>query len=434
MYTLSNHPQLRMRVISELRPDPNHSRKHDKKQIERIVSSIRRFGWRGAILIDPDDQIIDGHAMVEAAKLAGLTEVPTICETFLNATERRAFTLANSRMAEMSEWDEDQLNRELDFLFSEVGGLEGTGFDLSDLDFSISEEAPPEEAVELPHPDDTPVTRLGDLWWCGPHRIYCGDARDARSFEALLGEDRAQLVTGDLPYNVMVNGHVRGNGKQDFREFAMASGEMSPAEFTTFMRSIFRNCVRFSTDGSIHYQCMDWRHLREILDAAEGVYTEFKQLVVWAKPSGGLGAFMRSRHELILVFKSGRGRHTNNIGLKRYRTNVVEYPGCSGFYRGREADLAAHATVKPTALFADFLLDCSNRGDLVLDPCAGSGTILLAAHRTGRRAAAIEIDPLYVDTALRRLCGVSGVVPTLSDGRTFDEVAAARSAGEGDHD
>jgi DNA modification methylase len=434
MYTLSNHPQLRMRVISELRPDPHHSRKRGKGQIEQIVSAIRRFGFRGAILIDSDDQIIDGHGMAEAATIAGLIEVPTICESFLNATERRAFALANKRLAELSEWDEEKLNSELEFLFNEDGGLEGTGFDLSDLDFSVGDERPAEEAVELPHPDDVAITRLGDLWCVGPHRIYCGDARDARSFEVLLGEELAQLVIGDCPYNVPVDGHIRSSPEQSFREFAFASGELSPAEFTAFLRAIFRNCARFSADGAINYQCMDFRHLREILDAAEGVYTEFKQLVVWVKPTGGQGAFMRSRHELILVFKSGRGRHINNIGLKRYRTNVIEYSGCSGFYRGRASDLVAHPTVKPTAMYADFLLDCSNRGDLVLDPTAGSGTILLAAHRTGRRAAAIEIDPLYVDTALRRLSSASGLVPTLSDGRGFDEVAAARSAAGSDHE
>lgn len=426
MITLSNHPKLEMLAISRIRSDPNNPRRHDDKQIEQLVSSIRRFGFRGAILVDFEDVVVAGNAVLEASKRAGLTEVPVIRTHFLSATERRAFVLAHNRLPELSHWDEEKLKTELEFLFSEECGLDGTGFELRDLDFSISDEASTEEQVELPDPAATAVTRAGDLWSVGPHRIYCGDARDTVSYEALLCSELAAIVFGDLPYNVPVNGHVRGDGKRSFREFAMASGEMSRAEFTAFLRSVFRNCVRFSTDGSIHYQCMDWRHLREILDAADGVYTEFKQLVVWAKPSGGQGSFMRSRHELVLVFKSGRARHTNNIGLERYRTNVVEYPGCSGFYRGREADLAAHATVKPAPLVADFLLDCSNRGDLVLDPTAGSGTTLLAAHRTGRRGAAIELDPLYVDTALRRLAALSGLEPVLTDGRRFEEVADAR--------
>jgi DNA modification methylase len=426
MFILSNHPKLEMLKISRLKQDPHATRTHDDGQIEQLVSSIRRFGFRGAILIDADNQIIAGHAMALAAPQAGLTEVPVIREHFLNEAEQRAFAIAHNRLAEHSNWDDDKLKVELDFLFEE-GGLEGTGFSLKDLDFTIGEQAVEEERVELPLPDAVPVSRTGDLWEIGPHRIYCGDARDARSFELLLGTELASLVFGDLPYNVAVNGHIRGRGTNTFDEFALASGEMSRAEFTAFLRQIFRNCAQFSKDGSIHYQCIDWRHLREILDAADGVYSEFKQLVVWAKPSGGQGSFLRSRHELVLVFKSGRARHINNIGLKRYRTNVVEYPGCSGFYRGRKDDLEAHPTVKPIPLVADFLLDCSNRGDLVLDPCAGSGTSLLAAHRTKRKAAAIEIDPLYVDTALHRLTAMSGLTARLSDGRSFQKVAADRA-------
>jgi DNA modification methylase len=179
---------------------------------------------------------------------------------------------------------------------------------------------------------------------------------------------------------------------------------------------------------------MDWRHAREILDAADGVYDEFKQLVVWVKTNGAMGTFYRSRHELVFVFKAGKGKHTNNFGLGetgRYRTNVVEYAGANTFRKGRAEDLAAHSTVKPTAMVADFLLDCSNRGDLVVDPFIGSGTTLLAAHRTKRRGAGIELDPLYVDTALKRLAAASGLTPVLAgDGRTFDEIAAERLDGQ----
>ena len=206
---------------------------------------------------------------------------------------------------------------------------------------------------------------------------------------------------------------------------------MSPPEFTTFMRSIFRCCVRFSVSGSIHYQFMDWRHGREMLDAADGVYAEHKQLIVWKKDNGGQGAFYRSQHELVYVFKSGKAKHINNFKLGetgRYRTNVVEYAGANTFRKGRDADLAAHSTVKPTAMIADFLLDCSNPGDLAVDPCLGSGTTLLAAHHTGRRGAGIEMDPLYCDVALRRLSVVMGVEPILDgDDRTFSEIAAERS-------
>lgn len=209
----------------------------------------------------------------------------------------------------------------------------------------------------------------------------------------------------------------------------MASGEMTVPEFTAFLRAVFRCCVMFSADGSIHYQCMDWRHQREMLDAADGVYSKHKQLIVWVKDNGGLGAFYRSRHELIFVFKSGTAKHKNNFGLGetgRYRTNVLEYAGVNTFRKGRNKDLAAHPTVKPLALVMDVILDCSDRGDIILDPFSGSGTTLIAAHNTGRRGAAIELDPLYVDTSIRRLCEASGLVAIHADGRTFDEVAADR--------
>ena len=214
------------------------------------------------------------------------------------------------------------------------------------------------------------------------------------------------------------------------REFAEAVGEMSPAEFTAFQRIVMRNCARFSSRRSIHYHCMDWKHMREILDAADGVYAEFKQLVVWQKDNAGMGTFYRSQHELMFVFKSGKGKHINNFGLGqtgRYRTNVWSYAGANTFRKGRAEDLAAHPTVKNLALVADAILDCSNRGDLILDPFSGSGTTLAAAHHTGRRGAAIELDPLYVDTGLRRLCATSGLTAIHADGRSFDAVAADRA-------
>jgi DNA modification methylase len=267
-----------------------------------------------------------------------------------------------------------------------------------------------------------------------PHRLYNGNARDAASYEALLGDERAAMVFCDPPYNVPVQGHVSGLGKARHREFAEASGEMAPPEFTTFLRSVFRLCVRFSVGGSIHYHCMDWRHIREILDAADGIYTEFKQLVVWEKGGqAGMGTFYRSQHELIPVFKSGRGKHINNFGLGekgRYRTNVWSHKGSNTFRKGRAQDLATHPTIKPVALVAEAILDCSNRGDLILDAFSGSGTTLLAAHRTHRRGAAIEIDPLYVDASLRRLHAATGIEPTLSDGRTFSQVATDRAEEE----
>lgn len=427
------HPRIELMTTSAMKPNPRNARTHSDKQISQIAASIEQFGFLVPIVVDDLDLIAAGHGRWLAAKKLGLREVPVVRAKFLTDADRRAFALAENKIAQMSGYDEDLLGEELAFLF-EAGKLEITGFTTADLDLSIPEKTTKEkiEQVELPDPATVAVTREGDLWLIGPHRLYCGDAGDPESWEALLGDERAAMVFGDLPYNVPIDGFVSGDGRNHHREFVMAAGEMTPAQFTAFMRRIFRNCVRFSIDGSIHYHCMDWRHSREILDAADGVYAAHKQLVVWDKGVGGQGAFYRSQHELVYVFKSGKARHTNNFGLGetgRYRTNIVRYAGANAFRKGRARDLADHSTIKPTALVMDFILDCANRGDLVVDPTVGSGTTLIAAHKTRRRGAGIELDPLYVDTALRRLADASGLVPVLAgDGRSFAEIAEARRA------
>ncbi|MFN0047470.1 MAG: site-specific DNA-methyltransferase [Sphingorhabdus sp.] len=429
MRHISNHPRIEMVRTAELKPNGKNPRTHSDKQIQLIASSITRFGFVIPIIIDDQSRIAAGHAKWEAAKLLDLSEVPTIRVSFLTEADRRAFALAENRLAELGGWDQELLTEELNWLFENDYDIDITGFTLADMDFSIGDGSAGDmrEEVELPAIDAHAVSRLGDLWNIGPHRIYCGDSTQATSYEVLLESHRAAMIFSDPPYNVPIAGHVSGSATA--REFAMASGEMTPPEFTAFLRSVFRCCVMFSSDGSIHYQCMDFRHMREMLDASEGIY-RFKQLVVWDKRSGGMGAFYRAQHELIFVFKSGKAKHINNFGLGqtgRYRTNLWSCAGANAFRKGGARDLADHPTIKPTALVMDAILDCSNRGDIILDPFSGSGTTLIAAHKIGRRGAAIELDPLYVDTAIRRLCDASGLVAMHADGRNFDEVAAARA-------
>lgn len=425
-------PRHDLLATTALTPNPRNTRKRTSKVFRQVAASIERFGFLVPIVVDRTGMIVAGHARWEAAKLLGLEEVPVIRAEFMSDEDRRAFAIAENRLAELSQWDDELLAEELKILFEGGYDLDITGFTTADLDFAIVEDAPAKkcEKVELPDDETPSISGEGDLWLIGPHRLYCGDARKVESWERLLGDERADMVFADPPYNVPINGFVRGNGKVRHREFAVGAGELSPAQFTAFLRTIFRNCVRFAAEGSIHYQCMDWRHCREILDAADGVYSQLKQMVVWVKDNGGQGSFYRNRHELVFVFKSGKGPHVNNFELGqtgRYRTNVVEYAGVNSFRKGRSEDLAAHSTVKPTALVADFILDCSKRGDLVVDPCLGSGTTLIAAHKTHRRGAGIELDPGYADTSLRRLAAVSGLTPRLAlDGRSFDEVAAQR--------
>jgi DNA modification methylase len=428
-----NHPTIEMVPHGTVHPNPRGPRKHSKKQLELIAQSLRRFGFKGALIVDENTgMILAGNALWAAAGMIGMEEVPIIRASFSTEGDRRAFVLAMNRLPELATWETEIVEEELKFLFDSGYEFEVTGFNTNDLDFAIVAKPDTDEVIELPDPNVQAVSRLADLWVIGPHRIYCGNSLDTVSYETLLGNELADMIFSDAPYGVRVNGHVSGLGKVKHREFEMMSGEQTPAELTVFFRRIFRNCVQFSRSASIHYQCIDWRHVREMIDAGEGVYTELKQLVVWDKGSGSMGSFYRNQHELILVFKSGRGRHVNNfeLGQQRYRTNVWAYKGAAGFRKGREEDLAAHPCVKSTAMVIDAIRDCSATGDLILDPFCGSGTTAIAAHHASRRCATIEIDPLYVDTALRRLSQAAGLPVIHADGRTFDEVAAARAVEE----
>jgi DNA modification methylase len=222
---------------------------------------------------------------------------------------------------------------------------------------------------------------------------------------ALMDGEKAEMVFTDPPYNVAIEGNVSGLGTIRHREFAMASGEMTRDQFTAFLSSTFANLVAHSLDGSIHFVCMDWRHMSEMLEAGAANYSELKNLIVWAKDNGGMGAFYRSRHELIFAFKNGAAPHINSFELGqhgRYRTNVWEYRGVNTLRAGRLDELALHPTVKPVAMIADAIKDVSHRGGMVLDLFGGSGSTLIAAHKTGRRARLCELDPVYGDRILRR--------------------------------
>jgi len=286
--------------------------------------------------------------------------------------------------------------------------------------------------------DRPPASRLGDVWQLGRHRLLCGSAIVPADYKVLLQDEVAQMVFTDPPYNVPIAGNVGGLGRVKHKEFVMASGEMSPAQFTDFLASTFKLLAHHSQNGAINFICMDWRHLSELLRAGDMAYYELKNLVVWNKDNAGMGSFYRSKHELIAVFKVGTTKHINNCELGqhgRYRTNVWDYPGVNTLKANRAAELAMHPTVKPVALVADAIKDCSRRLGIVLDPFAGSGTTIIAAEKTGRVARAIELDPHYVDTAVRRWERFSGDRAVLAKtGDTFENVAVSRAVAGRDND
>jgi DNA modification methylase len=192
-----------------------------------------------------------------------------------------------------------------------------TGFSIPEIDALVEGLAPEEPGDPaddlLPDPAEVPRRcQPGDLWQLGTHRLICGDALDPQIVAQLMDGQQARMVFSDPPYNVPIDGHVGGLGKTRHREFAMAAGEMSSEAFTGFLQQAFRNMAVHSLDGSIHFLCMDWRHMREMLAASEGVYSELKNLIVWAKDNGGMGTFYRSRHELIFAFKVGNAAHVNS--------------------------------------------------------------------------------------------------------------------------
>lgn len=424
-------------LICTLIPDPKNTRRHSARQIAKLVKIINALGWSTPIVIDENNRVLAGHARLAAAKKLGMDKVPCIRLSHLDAAQKKALAVADNAMTDTSSFDDTLLREVLIELGDLDFDLELTGLEMATIDFVI--DGPAGDAVadaadniNLPDADQTPVTRSGDVWMMGDHKLLCGDALALGSYEALLGDERATMVISDPPFNVPINGHVSGLGRPRHREFTAASGEMTQQQFRDFLATFMRRVCAFSADASLHFIFMDWRSIGTLLEAGAGIYTELKNICVWNKTNAGMGSLYRSKHELVAVFKHGTAPHINHVALGKYgrhRSNVWDYAGANTFSKTRDADLAAHPTVKPVALVADAIRDCSNRGDLVLDPFMGSGTTILAAERSGRRAAGLEIDPLYVDTAVRRWQLATGKQATLvGDGRDFDTIAAERLA------
>ena len=419
----------------ELKPDPLNARHHSKAQIRQIAASIACFGLNVPILIDGDNKIVAGHGRLAACEALGYDCVPVIRLAHLTPAQARAFAIADNRLVETSTWDEQLLGQiladlsvqDLDF------SIEATGFTIGEIDLKI-EGLSPTGAEDDPDDDPVPsgpdVARLGDLWTLDRHQVLCGNALEPGSYERLMGDDRAAMVFTDPPYNVPIDGNVSGlsaEAKVHHREFAMAAGEMSEAEFITFLTAACYLMAQVSIDGAIHYICMDWGHILALLTAGRTTYAGLINICVWAKPNGRMGGLYRSAHEMVAVFKNGRASYRNNVQLGRYgrnRTNVWSYSGSNSFGRGEEANLTAqHPTPKPVTMIADAILDVTARGDVVLDPFLGSGSTLMAAERVGRVCRGMELDPRYVDLTIRRWQRLTGDDARREDGVTFDALA-----------
>jgi DNA modification methylase len=406
------------RAVGDLIPDPRNARTHPKRQIDQLKASIQEFGFTNPILADPEGHIVAGHGRLQAARAMGLTEVPTIILSGLSETQKRALRIADNKIALNAGWDLEILQLELSELASLDVDIDPTltGFSTGEIDVILTSAGDPDDEVIPPVPT-TPRTKPGDVWILGDHRVGCGDGRDTGFLQRVIGhEARVDAAFLDPPYNVRIGGHAVSAGSH--REFAMASGEMSEAEFRSFLADSLGAAARCSRDGAVHFVCMDWRHMDSVPAVGSTIYGELLNLCIWNKSNAGMGSLYRSKHELVFVYRVGTARHLNMVELGKHgrnRTNVWDYASVNSLRGSRREDLALHPTVKPTGLVADAIQDVTRRGDLVLDLFLGSGTTLMAAERTGRRFRGLDIDPAYVDVAIERWSARTGLEPHLEE-------------------
>jgi DNA modification methylase len=422
----------------ELKAYSKGLRKHDEKHIAACMGSLRSLGFVAPIVIDARNIVVDGHALVVAAQRLGIADVPVVRLGHLSDELVQVCRVALNKLSEGARWDDAALRLEMIEIAPTLAAhdieIEAIGFSVTEFDLMVAapDAEPEEEAV--PELAETAITQLGDQWLLGDHRLLCGNALSNEDFVKLMASEKARMAFCDAPYNLKVDGVISGLGKAKHRDFAMASGEMSRPEFIEFLTTYMRNCAAHSVDGAVHFACMDWRHILELISAGEAAFDKFLNLVVWAKTNAGMGTMYRSQHELIGVFKSGTAPHQNNFGLGetgRHRSNLWTVAGANTFRKDRDKDLAAHPTVKPALLVIDAIRDVSSRGEIVLDCFCGSGTTIIAAEKSGRRGYGIELDPLYVDVAVRRWQELTGLPAVLDgDGRTFDEISSARTLTE----
>ncbi|WP_286800289.1 site-specific DNA-methyltransferase [Oceanicaulis sp. UBA2681] len=430
-----NHILLTEVALGDLRLPEQELRKHPARQIANLAKSIERFGFVAPILIDARGEVVAGIARVAAAKKLGRTHAPAVRIEHLSEEEVRAYRIADNKLAEAAEWNIDALRVEIADLIELDFDMETLGFDVAEVDLMFDEGEVGDEPA-IPEVPGDPVTRPGDVWLLGQHRLVCGDALKPETYEALLRDeavDAVDAVFTDAPYNVPVDKHICGLGKVKHREFAMASGEMSKDVFAEFLTTVHARLYERIKQGGIAFSCMDWRSVSPLIVAGESVGFELLNLAVWDKGVGGMGSLYRSQHEMVCVFKKAGASHRNNIELGKHgrnRTNVWAYPGCNSGSRDRDELLKLHPTVKPVALIADALKDVTARGDLVLDVFGGSGSTLLAAEQTGRVGRLIEIDPGYCDVIIERYRKAYGTEATLeATGASFQDVQAQRGGG-----
>lgn len=432
------HPSIEQVRLADLKLPERPARTHNRSQHRKLKAILRAVGFIDPVVVDENNRILAGVLRFEVARDLGLTTIPVVQIAHLSELEKRTYVLAANRLAEDAGWDREVLAAELGELSVHLAeldiDLDATGFDVAELDLLVADQKDAGAASQDVIPEPGPlVSQRGNLWVCGSHRILCGDALDSSSYKVLLVDSPVVMVIADPPFNVTINNHARGSSKGRFREFAMASGEMTDAQYLAFLAKYFANLRRICIDGAIIFTFIDDKHLSHLLKAADEVGLELKAICAWHKPNGGMGSLYRQQMEFVPVLKSGSAAHINNVELGKHgrnRTTVWPYGGLSSISAGREGAFAKHhPTPKPVRLIADAMLDCSRRGSLVLDPFLGSGTALIAGETVGRTVAGMELDPGYVDLSVKRWEAFTGRDAVLEEsGCTFSEVARRRNS------
>lgn len=428
-------PELKLESwpVNSLKLMTHRVRKSDAAHVTRVIAAIKQFGNCAPVLITADGVLIDGVVRLEAAKQLGLAELQCLVVDHLNEHEIRQLRVSINRVAELGEWDLDALKIELQELISIDVPVLDLGFTAQEIDIIVADGAAndDERADKLPTAaDGPPVTQPGDIWLLGKHRVICGNSLEAETHTRLMAGSRAAMSFLDMPYNVPIAGFVTSN--KAHREFAMGVGEMSDAQFHDFMAAVLEATAANLEQGSLVFATMDWRQCHLLINAGKSIGLKHINTVVWDKGAGAMGSLYRSAHELMPVFCKGEKARTNNIELGKHgrdRTNVWHYPGANRKGSSANAMLDKHSTPKPTELVADAMLDCTKRGDIVVDACLGSGTTIIAAEMTGRIGYGIEIDCAYVDVIVRRWEEYSGKEAVHEEtGLSFSATAEARAA------
>jgi DNA modification methylase len=406
--------QISYRAPTSIRTNRNNARSHSSKQVAQIAASISQFGFTNPVLVDEEGLLIAGHGRLKAAQKLALERVPAIELKGLSDEEKRTLLLADNKIALNAGWDTDLLKVELEHLQQVEADfhVEITGFSTGEIDLILnSSKIDPDDEV-VPAVPAHPYVQMSDVYQLGDHRIGCGDCRDENFLRVLTGGTRVDTAFLDPPYNVPIKKHA--STRDIHREFAMASGEMSDAEFEAFLRASLSACASVTRDGGVHFVCMDWRHMDVVSTVGKTVYNKLLNLCVWNKSAAGMGSLYRSKHELIFVYRVGSTPHFNAIELGRHgrnRTNVWDYSSANSLRGTRRADLDLHPTVKPVTMVADAMCDVTKQGDVVLDAFLGSGTSLIAAERAHRRLIGCDIDPGYVQLAIERWRDLTGERP-----------------------